>query len=109
MKLIIDIPEEEYKKICKVSDEGVDLALFDHIAAGTPFVNVNTPQEHIIAKKPSEYIRKGYYNLTEENYWYLKDITFYKSVQIQDYLNYLLEKDREQHKDILNMLPHFEK
>lgn len=107
MELVIDISEEAYKKICEASKVGVDIGIFNSIANGTPLVPTNTPKDQIIARNSTEYVRKGYYNLTEENYWYLKDITFYKSAQIQDYFNYLLEKDREAHKGILNMLPHF--
>ncbi|MBP5422464.1 MAG: hypothetical protein J6Y78_08505 [Paludibacteraceae bacterium] len=71
-----------------------------------PVANVSVPELKTMPLNSSEYVKKGYYNLTEQNYWYLKDITFYKNTQIQDYLNYLIEKDRAEHKDILHVLPH---
>ena len=36
MKLIIDIPEEEYRNICLMSKDGIGMALYDWIANGTP-------------------------------------------------------------------------
>ena len=36
MKLIIDIPEEEYRKIWILSKDGIGMALYDWIANGTP-------------------------------------------------------------------------
>lgn len=71
-----------------------------------PTMSINTPQAQTIANNNAEYVRKGYYHLTEENYWYLKDITFYKNIQIQDYLNQMIELDRNANKDILHFLPH---
>ena len=71
-----------------------------------PKTNINTPQAQSVVNNNAEYVRKGYYHLTEENYWYLKDITFYKNIQIQDYLNQLIELDRQANSDILHMLPH---
>ncbi len=71
-----------------------------------PVTNVSVPELKTTSLNSPEYVKKGYYNLTERNYWYLKDITFYKSTQIQDYLNYLIEKDRAENKDILHLLPH---
>lgn len=65
-------------------------------------ITVNTPKKSVA----SEYTRKGYYFLSEENYWYLKDISFYQDVNIQDYLNQLLAADREANKDLLPHLPH---
>lgn len=36
MKLVIDIPKEEYKNICLMSKDGIGMALYDWIANGTP-------------------------------------------------------------------------
>lgn len=36
VKLIIEIPEEEYKNICLMSKDGIGMALYDWIANGTP-------------------------------------------------------------------------
>lgn len=106
MKVLVNIQDEEYEKICKISEAGIKMEILECIANGTPIVDTKVSHEKVIAKKGSEYVKKGYYNLTEENYWYLKDITFYNCAQIQDYLNHLIEKDRSEHKDILHLLPH---
>jgi len=36
MKLIIDIPEEEYRNIWLMSKDGIGMALYDWVANGTP-------------------------------------------------------------------------
>lgn len=71
-----------------------------------PVVNTNTPKAQKVVNNAADYVRKGYYHLTEENYWYLKDITYYKNIQIQDYLNQMIELDRNANKNILQFLPH---
>ena len=71
-----------------------------------PVPNISTPDVQEVAKSSSEYSRKGYYALTEGNYWYLKDITYSKNIQIQDYMNRLIEADREANKEMLQYLPH---
>lgn len=36
MEIVIKIPEEEYKNICLMSEDGIGMALYDWIANGTP-------------------------------------------------------------------------
>lgn len=56
----------------------------------------------------NEYIKKGYYFLSEANYWYLKDISQFNTMTAQDYLNALLEVDRKANADVLPRLYHNE-
>ena len=36
IELVIKMPEEEYKNICLMSNDGIGMALYDWIANGTP-------------------------------------------------------------------------
>lgn len=109
-----EIPQsrEEYLEQKKSLEEVNDVPLSEKKAVEAPITvstsktNINTPQAQIVVNNNAEYVRKGYYHLTEENYWYLKDITFFKNIQIQDYLNQLIELDRQANSEILNILPH---
>lgn len=56
----------------------------------------------------NDYTKKGYYFLSEANYWYLKDISQFYTVSIQDYLNALIECDKHINADILPKLYHNE-
>lgn len=109
-----EIPQsrEEYLKQKKALEEATNVSVQEEKVIESPKTvpipktNINTPQAQKVTNNNAEYVRKGYYHLTEENYWYLKDITFLKNIQIQDYLNQLIELDRQANSEILHVLPH---
>lgn len=61
-----------------------------------------------VKQKNNDYTKKGYYFLSEANYWYLKDISQFNTMSAQDYLNALLEFDRKANADVLPRLYHNE-
>lgn len=61
-----------------------------------------------VKQKNNDYTKKGYYFLSEANYWYLKDISQFNTMTAQDYLNALLEFDRKANADVLSRLYHNE-
>lgn len=61
-----------------------------------------------VKQKNNDYTKKGYYFLSEANYWYLKDISQFNTISAQDYLNALLEFDRKANADVLPRLYHNE-
>lgn len=56
----------------------------------------------------NDYTKKGYYFLSEANYWYLKDISQFYTITVQDYLNALIELDKHINASILPKLYHNE-
>ena len=61
IELVIKMPEEEYKNICLMSNDGIGMALYDWIANGTPL-----PKGHgdLIDRRE---LKKEVYTTTEWN------------------------------------------
>ena len=55
MKLIIDIPEKEYKNICLMSKNGIGMALYDWVANGIPLEDIRSEIESLRDKKHDIY------------------------------------------------------